>query len=308
MVVLAGLVALVAALMILWWVVSVILRSPSLMRRFYRNRRRDRGYYALSQGLVAASSGDAGKARKLSKDSRNLLGDEPLVQLLDAQTLLLEGNRQAARERFGGMLDDDDTRLVGLRGLYLEAEREGEKEASLHYAQEAAKLSPSLPWAGNALLRYQSATGDFEAALRTLETNRAAGLVGKAEADRKRAVLLTAQAIAEEAAAPDKAIKHATQALKLAPSLVPAAVTAATAYARKAIIAAPARRWKASGAGTRIPTLRRPMFRCARAIRCSTGWAARGGLPPCSPVTAKAPSPSQKRPSRPRTGMRRARR
>jgi HemY protein len=182
MVVLAGLVALVATLMILWWIVSVILRSPSLMRRFYRNRRRDRGYLALSQGLIAASSGDAGKARKLSKDSRNLLGNEALVQLLDAQTLLLEGNRQVARERFNAMLEDDDTRLVGLRGLYLEAEREGEKEASLHYAEEAAKLSPSLPWAGSALLRYQSATGDYEAALRTLETNRAAGLVSKPEA------------------------------------------------------------------------------------------------------------------------------
>jgi HemY protein len=233
MVVLAGLAALVASIMILWWIISVILRSPALMRRFYRNRRRDRGYYALSQGLIAASSGDAGKARKLAKDSRNLLGNEALVQLLDAQTLLLEGNRQTARERFTAMLDDDDTRLVGLRGLYLEAEREGEKEASLHYAEEAAKLSPSLPWAGSALLRYQSSTGDYEAALRTLETNRAAGLVGKAEAERKRAVLLTAQAIAEEPATPDKAIKHATQALKLAPSLVPAAVTAANAYARK---------------------------------------------------------------------------
>jgi HemY protein len=233
MVVLTGLVALVAALMILWWTVSVILRSPALMRRFWRNRRRDRGYLALSQGLIAASTGDAGKARKLSKDSRNLLGNEPLVQLLDAQTLLLEGNRQAARERFSRMLEDDDTRLVGLRGLYLEAEREGEKEASLHYAEEAAKLSPALPWAGNALLRYQSASGDYEAALRTLETHRAAGLITKSDAERKRAVLLTAQAQAEEGSAPDKAIKHAHQALKLAPSLVPAAVVVANAYARK---------------------------------------------------------------------------
>lgn len=233
MVVLTGIVALVAAIMIVWWVVSVILRSPALMRRFWRNRRRDRGYHALSQGLIAASTGDAGAARKLSRDSRSLLGDEPLVQLLDAQTLLLEGNRQAARERFNKMLDDDDTRLVGLRGLYLEAEREGEKEASLHYAEQAAKLSPALPWAGSALLRYQSASGDYEAALRTLETNRAAGLVRKDEAERKRAVLLTALALGEEDGAPDKALKHALAAVKLAPSLVPASIAAATAYSRK---------------------------------------------------------------------------
>ncbi len=233
MVVLAGLVALVAAIMVSWWVVSTILRSPSLMRRFYRNRQRDRGYLALSNGLIAASSGDAVHARKLVRDSRKLLGDEALVKLLDAQTLLLEGNRPAARELFTGMLDDEATRLVALRGLFLEAEREGEKEASRHYAEEAAKLSTSLPWAGGAMLKYQTTAGDFEAALRTLETSRAGGLIPKAEAERKRAVLLTAQAIAEEPGAPDKAIKSATQALKLAQGFVPAMLIAAQAYARK---------------------------------------------------------------------------
>ncbi len=233
MVVLAGTVALVASIMVSWWVVSTILRSPSLMRRFYRNRQRDRGYLALSNGLIAASSGDAVHARKLVRDSRKLLGDEPLVKLLDAQTLLMEGNRAGARELFTKMLDDDDTRLVALRGLYIEAEREGEKEASRHYAEEAAKLSASLPWAGGALLKYQTTSGDFEAALRTLETSRAGGLIAKPEADRKRAVLLTGQAIAEEPRAPDKALKSALQALKLAPGFVPALTIAAQAHVRK---------------------------------------------------------------------------
>jgi HemY protein len=233
MVVLAGLAALVATLMASWWTVSVILRSPALMRRFYRNRKRDRGYSALSHGLIAASSGDGAKARKLARDSRKLLGDEALVQLLEAQTLLLEGNRSDARERFNRMLENDDTRLVALRGLFLEAEREGEKEASRHFAEEAARLSSSLPWASAALLRHQAGNGEFEAALRTLEASRAAGAVPKTEADRKRAVLLTAQAMTEEPSAPEKSAKLAQQALKLAPSLVPAALAAASALARR---------------------------------------------------------------------------
>jgi HemY protein len=69
--------------------------------------------------------------------------------------------------------------------------------------------------------------------LRTLEARRAAGAIAKAEADRKRAVLLTAQAITEEPSAPEKAAKLAQQALKLAPSLVPAALAAAAALARR---------------------------------------------------------------------------
>lgn len=233
MVVLGGLAALVAGIMAVWWAISTALRSPSLMRRFYRNRQRDRGYLALSQGLMAASSGDAAHARKLVRDSRKLLGDEALVRLLEGQTLLLEGNRAGAREHFTKMLEEDDTKLVALRGLYLEAEREGEKEASHHYASEAAKLSASLPWAGGALLKYQTGAGDYEAALRTLEANRAGGLVAKPEAERKRAVLLTAQAIAEEPGSPDKAIKSASLALKLSPGFVPAVLIAAQAHARK---------------------------------------------------------------------------
>ena len=232
MVALTAIVALVAALMIGWWLISAVIRSPALLNRFFRNRRRDRGYHALSKGLIAASYGDGAQARKLSKDSRKLLGSEPLVELLDAQTSLLEGNRESARKRFESMLDEDDTRLVALRGLYLEAEREGESLAARHYAEEASQELPGLAWAGNATLKYQALDANWEGAMRTLENLRAAGSIGKPEAARKRAVLLTAQAYSEEQAEPEKAASHAREAHKLAPGLVPAAVIGAAALVR----------------------------------------------------------------------------
>ncbi len=130
------------------------------------------------------------------------------------------------------MLENEGTKLVALRGLYLEAEREGQKEAARQYPNEAVKLSPALPWASKAVLEQQSAAGDWDAALATLERSRSAGVIGREEAERKRAVLLTAQAMEEERAAPDKAAKLAAQAHKLAPALVPAALIGAAAYAR----------------------------------------------------------------------------
>jgi HemY protein len=232
MVAVSTFVALVAAIMFVWWAIMTVLRSPALMRRFFRNRRRDRGYYALSQGLIAAGSGDAGGARRLAKESRKLLGSEALVELLDAQTLLLEGNHDKARERFEHMLEEDDTKLVALRGLYLEAEREGAREAARHYAEKAIGSSPALAWAGNAMLKHQSAEGDWAGALKTLESMRSAGTLDKAEAARKRAVLLTAEAMAELQSNPDKAAKLAREAHRLAADLVPAAVTAAAALIR----------------------------------------------------------------------------
>jgi HemY protein len=219
-------------LMAIWSIGATVLRAPWLVRRFFHNRRRDRGYHALSHGLIAAGSGDITTARANAGSSRKLLGDEPLVELLEAQTLLLEGNRVEARKRFTRMLENDETRLVAMRGLHLEAEREGESEAARHYAEQAAGLQPTLPWAGKALLRYQSAEGDWEGALRTLENIRASGQIDKQEAQRKRAVLLTAQAMAVEPAEPDHAARLAKEANKLAPDLVPAAIIGARAMTR----------------------------------------------------------------------------
>ena len=236
MVVLVGVVALVALVMITWWLLRSVLDSPRLVSRFFHRRRRDQGYQALTRGLIAANSGDAGAARRYTKESTRLLGRGPLVDLLDAQSSLLEGKREDARARFEAMLEDDQTRLVALRGLYLEAERQGASEAARHYATEAHKAAPTLAWAGNAKLRYSSLDGDWEGTLATLEANRLAGLIGKEEARRQRAVLLTAQAMSEEPADPVKAAKLAREAHKLAPDLVPAAIIGARALARNSDI------------------------------------------------------------------------
>ncbi|MGI9350468.1 MAG: heme biosynthesis protein HemY [Rhizobiaceae bacterium] len=226
----ALLVGLIALIMIMAGILKGIFGMPSLLARFFDNRRREKGYRALSQGLIAASSGDVDTARSLAKESGKLLNDEPLVALLGTQTALLEGKRDEARANFQKMLDEDSTRMVALRGLFLEAERQGEPEAARHYAEEAVKEAPSLPWAGSAKLRYQAADSDWDAAINTLEANRSAGLVDRAAAKRQRAVLLTAKAMSKEQANPDAARKLAREAHKLAKDLVPAA----TSYARSA--------------------------------------------------------------------------
>lgn len=225
-------IALIVAVMFFTGFLKFIFGMPSILSRFFENRRRERGFRALSQGLIAASSGDVDTARSLAKESGKLLGDEPLVALLGTQTALLEGKRDEARRNFQAMLADDSTRMVALRGLFLEAERQGEPEAARHYAEEAAREAPSLPWAGNAKLRYQAADGDWDAAIQTLEANRSAGLIDRDLAKRHRAVLLTAKAMSVEQSEPDSARKLAKEAHKLAKDLVPAAVAYAHAASR----------------------------------------------------------------------------
>jgi len=226
------LVGLIFTIMVIWSVLRNLIGAPTMLSRFFDNRRREKGYKALSQGLIAASSGDASTARKLTKESKKLLGKDPLVALLGTQTAILEGKRDEARENFKTMLEDDATKMVALRGLFLEAERQGEPEAARHYAEQAAKTDASLPWAGNAKLRYSASDGDWDAAIRTLDSNRSAGLIDKIAAKRQRAVLLTGKAMAKEAENPDYALKLSKEAHKLAKDLVPAATTFARVSTR----------------------------------------------------------------------------
>ena len=228
-------VALVAAVMIVWWLVRTIWTSPHSVTRYFRARKRDRGYQALSTGLIAAGAGNAVLAAKMAARSRGLISadQEPLIHLLEAQTALIEGKHDAARKKFELMADDPETRELGLRGLYLEARRLGANEAARQYAEQAAEKAPYLPWAAQATLEYRCQAGHWDDAIRLLEQQRVAHVLDKKSAERTKAVLLTARAGDLLEADPKTARNDALAALKLAPGLVPAALIAARSYFRE---------------------------------------------------------------------------
>lgn len=234
MVAAVAIVAVVAAVMIAWWILKSLWNSPRAVGRFFRARKRDRGYQALSTGMIAAGAGDTALARRMTGQADKLLDSttEPLLQLLDAQSLLLEGNHEAARGRFEAMIDDPETRILGLRGLYLEAQRLSDPAAAQHCARRAAEIAPQLEWASNAALEFEAGQGNWDAALGLVETQRSTRQIDKDTASRRRAVLLTAKAMEEFDRDQAGARAAALEANRLAPDLVPAAIMAARALFR----------------------------------------------------------------------------
>ncbi|MGQ2908040.1 MAG: heme biosynthesis HemY N-terminal domain-containing protein [Aliihoeflea sp.] len=226
--------AVVAAAMILWWLVKSIVTSPHTISRHFRTRRRDRGYEALSMGMIAAGAGDPALARRKKKEALKLLSSdrEPLVHLLDAQASLLEGDHPGARQKFEAMLDKPEMKLLGLRGLYLEAERVGDRQAARHYAERAVETAPQLAWASGAALEEKSEAGEWDAALRLVDTQKSTQQIDRETAERRKAVLLTAKATELLDAEPVQAKNAALEAHRLAPDLVPAAIVAAKALFR----------------------------------------------------------------------------
>lgn len=215
------------------WAIRVVLKSPQIASRFFRRRRKDKGYNALSLGLIALGTGNAKLARRYAVDADRLLEDEPAARLLLAQTAQLAGRDDEARQRFEAMLEDPATKALGLHGLFVEAERHKEPVAARHYAEEAAKTAPGLEWAGKAVLGYQAVAHHWDEALKTLERNYAAKLLDKKSYRRQRAVILTALAQKLEDGEPERAFSLAKEAHGLALDLVPASVVTSRLATRR---------------------------------------------------------------------------
>ncbi len=229
---LAGLIGAFIVLLVIWSLLRFIFRLPSLVALTTRARRRNRGYAALSRGMIAAASGDARYAMRATREAEKLIGEDPLTLLLRAQTAQLEGDRHVAETTFSRMVERPETRLLGLRGLHAEAARRGDDRAANLYAKQAHRITP-LAWAGEALLDWHVRRGEWREALDIVETNRTQKAITREQADRQRAVLLTAQAREELDRDPETSLKDARTALKLAPALVPAAVIAGDLLARR---------------------------------------------------------------------------
>lgn len=221
-----GVVILAFLVMTAWTLIRFVLGMPSAFSFASRSRRRARGFEAVSRGMVAIGAGDPVAAGRYAQDARKFAGNEPLTLLLEAQAAQLSGDRGRAEAAFKAMLDKPETRVLGLRGLFVEARRRGDMAAARAFADDAVRRSPSLAWANDALLDFHTSAGDWQAARTAVERRAALRLAEKAEAKRQRAVLLAAEALDARSREPEKALAAALEAVKLAPGLTPAAALA----------------------------------------------------------------------------------
>jgi HemY protein len=80
----------------------------------------------LPGGVARADRGRlrrCARGEKFTAEARRIAPDEPLTLLLSAQAAQLAGNRDAAAATFQQMAERDDTKVLGLHGLFVEAQR-----------------------------------------------------------------------------------------------------------------------------------------------------------------------------------------
>ena len=223
----AAIVILIVLCVFTWRLVRGIMGAPDAFGLFFSSRRRKKGYEALSKGIIAVGSGDVKTAQKFSRLAADKLDDEPLTLLLKAQTAQLEGDKQQTHKAFEKMIEQDATKMLGLRGLFMEAQRNDDSGAAKMIALDAVAYDGQSKWALNGLFDMQTAEGDWGGALNSLLMIGRLQSTNAADTKRKRAVLLTAEAMNLQASNAERALELVLEARTHAPELVPATVLAA---------------------------------------------------------------------------------
>ena len=84
----------------------------------------------------------APKHQEASKIKDQLTQAEQVRDAAQQKASQLSGDGAAAERTFQAMAGRDDTRLLGLHGLFIEAQRRGDVAAARLYAEEAARKTP----------------------------------------------------------------------------------------------------------------------------------------------------------------------
>jgi len=218
--------AVIVAYLYRYW--RTVYGAPGAFGRFWDNNRKRRGYKALSKGMVAVAAGDAAEANRLARKAEDLLQEPPLTLLLSAQAAQLNGDDRAAKRYFESMLEKEETRFLGLRGLVLQALRDGDDAAALEYVRRAHAIKPNAPWVLTTLFELSERTGDMATAEKALASAAKAKALPAPEAGSKRAALYLEQALsAERDRKLDFALSLARKALKQKPDMLAASLTTA---------------------------------------------------------------------------------
>lgn len=202
--------------------VVIIVRKvrPAALIGLKQSYDRERGYKALSEGLIAIAAGDVAAAERLGKRAQRLLPDDGATLVLTAQAAEQRGDRPAAQKALASMMENEQTRLLALRGLMSVAMREGDRDAAHAHVMEAYKLNARSPWVLEAMFTLSCEMGRWGAALDALRAQQRLGTMTGAAYRRRRAVVMAAQAQqAERDGDPQTAISIAQTSFRLAPDL-----------------------------------------------------------------------------------------
>ncbi len=226
--------ALMAATAVAYMLWRGTVKAPGAIGRARQGSRREQGYRALTNGMVAVAAGDAEGAKRFARKADGLLNEPPLTMLLSAQAAQLNGDDGAATRYFEAMLERKETEFLGLRGLLNHALKRDDRVKALTLVQRARALRPHTPWVLSACFDLEVRRRRWDEAQASLAQAVKAGAIDDAAGRRhKAAILIERSREAEAAGDAPTAIDLAHKAAALNPDFVPAVTREARLLVRQ---------------------------------------------------------------------------
>jgi len=204
---------------------------PKIIRRYQSSQNREKGYNAVTKGLVAVASGDNYEASRQARRAEGLLPDQALTKLLGAQSALMNDDAVTARLKFQSLLEDKDAAFFGVRGLLNEARRKGDRHEAVRLMRHAESLQPRRSWIIKMLFDYEAEAGEWEKAEQTLSKAIKTGAIDRETGKKHRiAIYLARSDDAKIKGITHTAISFAKKAYKQNPGFPPAPIRLARLF------------------------------------------------------------------------------
>lgn len=143
-------------LFLIYKIIRAVFSVPKILAKKQEDHRQQKGFSALTRGLVAVAAGDTKQASNYAKQARVLLPDQNGLQLLlEAQAATMRGEGGLAQNRFQELMQDKDAGFLGIRGLLKAAIDKGNIRLALTYAEQAAKIHKDKEWVQQTLYVLQ---------------------------------------------------------------------------------------------------------------------------------------------------------
>lgn len=205
--------------------------DETAISRYFDRNRQEKGYRALTDGLMALASGEGEQAMSKANKAEKYLRKPELTNLITAQAAEMAGDGKRAEKVYKKLLKDDRTRFVGVRGLMKQKLSAGDTKTALRLAQTAFSLKPRHQEVQDTLLQLQAQQEDWKGARETLKAKLKYGALPRDVHKRRDAVLALSEARGVLDEGNDIAAREAAiEANRQSPDLIPAAVMAARGY------------------------------------------------------------------------------
>lgn len=201
-----------------------LLRHGPEQWRIHRKLKKLRqGQDQLEKGFTAIAGGNAAEAGRLSLGARKSLGETTATRLLQAQAAQLAGDHRAAREIFRALAANNDSAILGYRGLIMEARREKDWGEVASLVEKMQRIRRDIPWLDLVRFDLLSRRQEWQEADLVMARVIAARLIDPARAKQYRAAVLVAKSQAEaRQKQANLALQTAEEAARQSPVWLPA--------------------------------------------------------------------------------------